>query len=502
MPSGIVYGLAKDDLLKIYLPTVYVVGIERAGKLGYMERKGTREVLESYSFYDPEGPHAVAITICEELQLDAIKERFVKSKRQTLVKAFEDKLVKQTVMNAISKKMDLLLAEIVRHDFNLCLDVDRKEYLEALRIIPSGDMVVPKLHFKKGEEGIDYTLAIRNKNIQWYPSERDMVLINDRPGWIIEGRQLYRLQYVNGNKLKPFLKKRVVHIPNRIAHDYLEKFVKDIITKVDVKAEGFAIDKYEANPTGEVVFRKNFITEEWMMELLFHYGEEMFHYRLPDRNRTKLQYGSGSDISFSLIERNDEKEQAIISQLEGKGLSLDADQRLRKTGSAGEDPYELMMWVRDHQGEFDGADVKIPLPVIGEHRLNKGKPSIHISQVENNDWFDIYGVVKINGQEVFFKELIDCIRQEERVFNLPDGTCFIIPLEWMTKYSSLARWAKEEGDGVKILRSQYTLMEEEDKSQSQSMAVYQSVESDIDYTPSDKLQAALRPYQLEGINYN
>ncbi|MFT6808724.1 MAG: SNF2 family DNA or RNA helicase [Saprospiraceae bacterium] len=501
MPSGIVYGLSMHSILKVYVPGAFVVGIDRVGQLGYMERKGEEEVLQSYSFYDAEGPHKYALELCRALGDEAISAKFVKSKRLTLAKAIETPLIKSTILKYISKKVDAFLSYVVVHSFPLCFEVERKAVMESRRISLSDEFLEPRLHFTKSEDGIAYSLAIRSKNIQWYPSERDIFIVNDTPGWVVENMKLYRLQDVNGNKLKPFLKKRVVNIPNRIAHTYLEKFVKDIITKVPVKTEGFDIHTYNGDVKPELTFRKNFVSEEWMLELRLHYGEEMFQYRIPEKSRTLLKYEGDHGISFNVIERKEEVERKIIKQIELQGLSLDADKRFRLKDSSGEDAYELITWVRDHQESMNTSNIASSLPSVGDTPVTSDKPCIQISQVENNDWFDIHGVIRIGEHEVPFKELIDSIRNEERVFILPDETCFIIPLEWMSKYSGLARWAKEEGDGIKILRSQYTLMEEIKEEDSNSMAIYKAIEEDVAFEPSKLLKAELRPYQLVGAQW-
>ena len=500
MPSGIAYSLSYNETLKVYLPLVYVVGLERDGELGYMERRGTLEVLENYSFFDPEGPHKPLVALCEELHPEVLRSRFVKSKKLSLAKALEDKIIKKAVLRGVGKQVDQFLRLVIQNGFPLCLEIERQENLEKRRIVLSDEAIEPKLYFTKTESGIDYTLAIRDKNIQWYPSERNVILINDQPGWITANGRLYQIRHVNGNKLKPFLNKLKVHIPDRIAHKYLEKFVKDIITKVSVKAEGFDIHKHDLKPTAELKFRKNFMSEEWMMELMFHYGDEMFAYRLPERSRTKLQYDGNSEVSFSVVERQDDAELNIIRSLQKAGLSLDDDKRFRIKNSKGDDPFELILWGRDHMNEMGRAKIKTSLPVFNEKQLGNGSPSLRISQVENNDWFDIHGIVKIDGHEILFKDLVESIRNDERIFELPDGTCFIIPLEWMTKYSGLARWAKEEDDGVKILRSQFTLMDDE-MTEGQSTVAYKAIESDIDYVPSALLKATLRPYQLDGTRW-
>ena len=501
MPSGIVYGLSVHPVFKVHVPEAFVVSIDRDGILSYMERRGGEEVLNSYSFYDPDGPHSYALNLCKELGDEAISSKFVKSKRMTITKAIEEPLVKSTILKYISKKVDAFLSYVVTHSFPLCFDVERKVPMQTRRIKLSQDFLEPRLHFLKSETGIEYTLAIRNKNIQWYPCERDITIVNDQPGWVVESGKLYKLKHVNGNKIKPFLKKRVVNIPDRIAHTYLEKFVKDIITKVPVKTQGFEIHNYDGDPKPELAFRKNFISEEWMLELILKYGEEQFHYRMAEESRTRLHYEGEHDVSFNIIKRNKDKEAKIVKVIEDQGLSLDTDKRIRLKDSTGEDPFELISWMRDHRDGLSASNIKSDLPFIGDAQISSDKPSIQISQLQNNDWFDIHGVIRIGDHEVPFKELIESIRQEERVFLLPDGTCFIIPLEWMSKYSSLARWAKEEGDGVKILRSQYTLIDEMKDADSNSMAVFKPVEEEVIYNPSPLLKATLRPYQLDGAQW-
>lgn len=501
MTSTIAYSLTIHPVLNVYIAVPYVVEIDRDGHLGYMERRGTPEVLSSYSFYDTASIHKIAVDLCLSLSDETILSKYVKSPKATLASAIEETYVKNAILTYVNKKMHQFLSYAVEHSLPLCLGIQRKMYLQNHRIQPSSDQLQPHLHFSKSSDGIVYTLAIRHNNLQWYPAERDIIIVNDRPGWLIESQQLYKLKDVNGNKLKPFLNKIEVQIPDRIAQDYLEKFVKDIITKVPVKTEGFEIEKYQDPPIAELVFHQNFISGEWMLELRLHYGDETFLFRKPDQTRTRILYGEGGKVKFRIYERDKEREQHILDKLQQEGLHMEEDLRLRLKWPSQDDPYELLLWVRDHIDDLRKHQIRVLLPQVGDYMLSANQPSIEISHIENNDWFDIRGIVTIGEYQLPFLDLIDSIRTEERLFPLPDGTCFIIPSEWMTKYASLARWAKEEGDHIQILRSQYTLIEEIGSNEPTSATVYKTTDTDVPFTPSVHLRAQLRPYQLEGAQW-
>ncbi len=498
MPSGIVYNLSFDKVLQVYLPSVFIAQMDQNGALGFMEKKGTPEILESYGHYQSGSIHQPLLAICEKLSPKMLQQQFINSKRLTVSKALEDPNVKKAILGIVNRKMHQFFSHIMENKFPICLNIERSISLEKLRLKPIDQTVEPILYFKKTSQGIEYSLAIRDQNLQWYPCERNVIVVCDHPGWIIENSELFRLNHINGNKLKPFLQKKTVKIPNHLTHEYLKKFVKDIIAKASVKAEGFEIRKFNHRPKATLRPTKNFISNEWMLELLFQYGEETFQHRSVENSRTRLQFPGDQAVQFTVTERQNAVEKMYTDKIAGMGLMLNNFDHWTLNSNT-EDPYELLLWLQSKHKSFAKINVNVKLPDIDDHALSKDSPLIQISQVENNDWFDIYGVITVGKYQIPFRELIDYIRNENRICSLPDGTCFIIPIEWMTKYQGLARWAKVNDDGVRILRSQFSLLEEPE--QDLSPEVNAMVNSDIVYTPSDQLNATLRHYQLQGIRW-
>ena len=243
MPSGIVYNIYYYEVLQVHLPNAFIAHIADDGSLGKMEKKVSPEVLKSYGFYNPDDIHRPALDICDELSPASLEKKFVKPSRLNLAKAVEEKSVKKAVLNIISRKMDRFISHLVENELPICLNIQRDRSLENLRINYVNQWAEPELFFKKTTEGIDYTLTIRTQKSQYHPSDRDINILCDQPGWVVEGSQFYKLRHINGNKLKPFLNKKTIHIPSRLTHEYLDKFVKDIITKASVISEGFEIKR-------------------------------------------------------------------------------------------------------------------------------------------------------------------------------------------------------------------------------------------------------------------
>ncbi|WP_299214793.1 DEAD/DEAH box helicase [uncultured Aquimarina sp.] len=78
-----------------------------------------------------------------------------------------------------------------------------------------------------------------------------------------------------------------------------------------------------------------------------------------------------------------------------------------------------------------------------------------------------------------------------------DESVFIIPLEWMTRYKKLANFGKVKEDSILVNKGNYTLLK--DIVPPEELDI--SENTYIDYQPSSKLKATLRPYQEEGVKW-
>uniref|UniRef100_A0A4W5L8P1 Uncharacterized protein n=1 Tax=Hucho hucho TaxID=62062 RepID=A0A4W5L8P1_9TELE len=97
--------------------------------------------------------------------------------------------------------------------------------------------------------------------------------------------------------------------------------------------------------------------------------------------------------------------------------------------------------------------------------------------------FDIKMIVVCKEFEFSFSEIVSNIKNRNRLFLLPNGNYFLIPIEWMTLYGPMAKLAKIQNGNLTLLKNSVNL---------------QTV---LEYQPSTLVKATLRPYQIQGVKW-
>jgi len=85
-----------------------------------------------------------------------------------------------------------------------------------------------------------------------------------------------------------------------------------------------------------------------------------------------------------------------------------------------------------------------------------GDSTISLEVRENNDWFDVYAIVRFGTYEIPFIQLKKYIQAKKKEFVLPNGEIAVIPEEWFTKYSELFAFV-EDRDGQILLQKHHLL---------------------------------------------
>ena len=132
---------------------------------------------------------------------------------------------------------------------------------------------------------------------------------------------------------------------------------------------------------------------------------------------------------------------------------------------------------------------------IDSKKINTQKVKIQFSNEIKNDWFDIKMIVVCDAFEFSFTEIIANIKNRNRLFLLPNGNYFLIPIEWMTIYGPMAKLAKVQNGNLTLLKSNFAVLEEIPELKNSQF------KTDIEYQPSSLVKATLRPYQIEGVKW-
>lgn len=485
-----------------YLPSAFVT-TRKDGQLTYIKHRVTADTLDNYNA-DFAEIHRPLLKIVDSLQLTELEQQYnTKGKRKKkLVDILENAVVKKAILQHIHKKLDVLLTEVVRNRFYICLDARRKDWIRDIHLKLGRRQLMPDLHFVRKPEGVYYQLRLNNGEFTWRLSNRDVAVITNHPAWIIINNTLFRVADINGNMVKPFTQKDEVFIRKNFVKEYFQKFIVKIIPKANVTADGFQIKKYNHLKSCNLSLTKNFMTDEYGLMVKFDYGKAAFDFSDKSKQKTNLEFNSTNDIIIHQCKRHLLVEKEKLDLLIAKGLSS-ASNYLKLKETENESPYALVEWLSIHAEELKENGFLIDKPSIDDKKILLNQPSLQLNLKHVNDWFDIYGVIEVGGFTIPFYALAQYIRTYERLYPLPNGEYFVIPEEWMERYQALFQLAKIRKNSVRVGKSQFPVLQnlKFDKADEEVQDELQKDFKNIDYSTPKTLKARLRPYQMEGVKW-
>ncbi len=502
----VTYNLVEYEKLG-FLPSAWVVKCNSEGVPTYAEHKVYSQTLEDYGIKNTESRKEL-FEIIELLQIENLEIRF-KPKKARKVKPIyeiiEDREVKKVVVQFIQRNLDQFLRILVKNEYLLSTNFERKDFINTILVPFSKKVPKPELFFKRTEAGIQYRLSFIDENGPWGISSKNISVITNEPAWVIIDQVLYNIPDINGNMLKPFLKKEELAIPKSYVKEYFQKFILRVVAKATINAEGFTVVNDEVDPIGELEVVEDFLDQQYGISLNFAYANNRFFHGETATQKTQLHFDNGDDVIVYQHKRNSKKEQAIVKKLESFGLKLNYGSFFQfiETNTEEEefDPYFVHAWISENYQKLKKAGFRLDMPEIEQRKITLLVPSIELNLSQENDWFDLFGNIVV-GKHVFpFSSLADYIRNEDRFFPLPDGSFFIIPIEWMNKYSSLFQMGKVKNGSLMVAKSQYTLLEDLELTNKENTKDLSKNYKRLRYKKPDTLLATLRPYQITGIKW-
>ncbi|MEL7020667.1 MAG: DEAD/DEAH box helicase, partial [Bacteroidota bacterium] len=190
-------------------------------------------------------------------------------------------------------------------------------------------------------------------------------------------------------------------------------------------------------------------------------------------------------------------ESNYLAILERLNIRVGDDNLFRPFSTVAAPPIDIPLWFIRQKSTLVEAGFLVEDIRIGDKSIVSNLPKISFAQTGGLDWLDIHGMVTVGKFTFKFLKLANYIRTSDPFFPLPDGTYFIIPQEWMTRYKGLIQFGTLKDERLRIHKSQYGVL--------QGLAVdgldtEQFIEKVV-YQPSKLLKAKLRPYQLEGVQW-
>ena len=493
----IVYNLYKfrEDL---YLPDAYFVSIDNHNRFSHVQHKAYLHHLTENEDYQL---HKSLLELAEKLTPESLENRFISNRKKikNLNELLSNALTKKTVKKYISLKINEFLHLITTNKLPLCIDLNRNNIAQNYIVAFSDSKLKPLLNFEKNDEGIIYKLQLQENDYISEIYKENVFAICDFPAWIIANNTLYQVENINALLIKPFKHKAEIYIPERMVKTYFEKFILKIAKKVDISAQGFDIIIQDKLLTCKLSCYQNIFSNNYeIIPVMIYQGAE-FVWNDKRANKIGIEFEEDK-IQIKKIVRNINVEKQYIEKLNDAGLVNISGNSfvVNPESQTGENPNAALEWLIQNYDLLVKKGFEIEKPLIDNKTVKLNIPKLKINRVEKIDWFDVEAIIQIGETFIPFVALKRNIIDKNPFFKLPDGSVFIIPQEWMVKYSELFSFASISGNKFKLEKSQFTILE---NAGIKTGIVYKVNEKNIRFEIPKSLNATLRPYQLEGVKW-
>lgn len=492
----IVYNFYKsiDDL---YLPNAYIVSVDNHNNLSHVQHKAYPHHLRD----DKDTlVHKPLFELIAKLSLDSLQNRFIgkRSKIKDLSEVLANPKTKTTVLNYIYRKLDEFLNKLIKHNLSLCLELDRNAIAKDYEIKYSESVLKPILNFEKNNEGISYKLQLKSDDSIWKINTKKIIALCDFPGWIIADNFLYRLENINGALIKPFRQKEEIYIPERMIKTYFEKFILRVAKKADISAKGFDVIVKNKLQGCRISVFKNFFNQHWEINLTMVYKGAEFDWKDKRDNKTGIDFSEESILLTKTV-RDYKEEKYFVDIILEKGLvNISGSSFVPVSDTPNSQNHTAIFeWLAFHYSSLNEYGFEIENAFYKGKKIQLSYPKLKINIGNKIDWFDVEATVNIGETDILFSSLKQNILDNNPYFELPNGNVFIIPQEWMAKYSELFKFAENNAGRLKLTKSQFTILENA------------GINVDIVPKTNDKkqfhipksLNVDLRPYQIEGVDW-
>ena len=488
-----------------YLPDAWIVKTDKQERLTFVVQRATPDTIGSYG-HGMTPAVTRLFSLIHALSEKTLEEKFQPPKtrkKKPLVELLQVAEVKKTATQYVHRLMANFLEKVVAEKLPLTFMVQKKVVVEDVRVHFPKVPLKPHLIFRKTRDGVRYRLNFSTGVERWLVRERQVVPLTNVPGWLLVDGNLYPLPELNGFWVKPFIQKDEIVVPNRMLRTYFQKFILKAVEKSEIEAEGFEVTSTRKLEHCKLALAKHPFKNKWLVVLKFQYMGAVFQWGDRQEIRTALHFESESEIRVMQVKRSNGREQAAIDQLAKLGFR-------NVEGSYWQVPKRELAMKSDQdtfhnaaerlsalRNKLESAGFQLELPEFENKKINLLPATWSEEVVQENDWFDLRIVIIVGQFKFPFAHLIPHIRDNDRFYELPDGTYFLIPQEWMTRFHGLAHLGKLVGEKLRLSKSQKPLLE--------SLGIggeeYFAEKEKAPFQLPKLLRATLRPYQMAGAKW-
>lgn len=461
---------------------------------GYLTAKGRISEDEHSNPEKGNDVGAQIATLANSIEMQALVRRFATGKTKT--GNFSKEIDKEYMKSVVMPFIDNTLSEIIKLIIANKIQVYKHETLPNLyeneQIIIEPIPARARLNFSRTDEGTSYTLSAFMGNRQIDLMQPGNAIITREPCLLLhEKHLLFFDSEIDGNLLSPFLKKQSIEIPKRIEKDYFGKFIRKLVNRSEIEADGFKVENINPMPTAVITPDIDWQGQPVLM-LSFAYGDKSIQPNNPNKSITSM-YADKDGFVFSRLKREMTWEKEMQRKLKSFGLT----QSLATYKLQGENYSSfpaLIDWLIIHQTALAESGFKISQ--LPEREFILAKSSVKTNLRTTNDWFDLNATVEAGSYSFPFFRLRDNILTGNREYVLPSGDIFLIPEPWMAEYAELMLFAEGTGDKPRIRKHHFMLLKPFKFPEAEELA---AIIHPTFSSPLPELHSVtLRPYQEYG----
>lgn len=361
-------------------------------------------------------------------------------------------------------------------------------------------------HFHREKDHIRYYLSVNfnGRSIDLFRKGTE-ILCQD-PCWILHNGCIYSFDDgTDGNKIKPFLLKREIVIPDRLSDQYLESFMVKTSRRFDVRFSGFAVREVPDRISSHVSLAKDL---EGLPVIQLHFCYDHFMVTPAQTQHLLVQFRKNEEESILLrYPRDSAMERERASSLLTLGLT-ELKPSWYTLQDTTQDAGKLLEWLIENKQNLLNHHIELKLEWDKKIYTDEVPVIETLEFKQANDWFDIHAIMKIGQYEIPFIRLKRHILEGNRNFILPEGTYALLPEQWFTNFADLFEFADSSDDFIRIQRQHHGILTGHPILHGDLVRTLPDKQKLIytddiipEYEVPSRLNATLRDYQKKGFSW-
>ncbi|QZT38273.1 DEAD/DEAH box helicase [Halosquirtibacter xylanolyticus] len=352
--------------------------------------------------------------------------------------------------------------------------------------------------FDKERDHIKYSLSLECSGRKITLPHRMLKVLTNHPCTLFIGHNIYLFDELQGTRLKPFLTQNSVTVPLSIEDKYFTTFVLSTIKRYPVEGRGFDIEHIHELP--KLWFEAEHVDEENVKVKIFfalhdHTASLSKHESIVSYKKERGRY------CFIKSDFPEPEYRHLLAFLESQNIVIENDYILLNQSKyySTSSFIELLHLIEDSDITFDITHQF----VASSNQYFIGKRELEFTVQQDDDWFDLKGIVTFGSYQFPFTHLKNHILNNIQEFELPNGQIALIPQEWFTKFKEIFSLATTDEENIKLRKSHFPLIDplylkEKQKIKHKLQKLSNQV---IEVAVPTSINATLRNYQEEGFHW-